>query len=413
MPRIDRPQARISSQESTVVSGAQPGRSAIANLCVTRHVRFGQPQAMGTWTITTASVPDTLDHPEAWAAHGAAAVDVAANLEAWGRTDLADSAQVLLSRLRNQTYTAKSLLVATAPDGVGRAEQVVGQAHVELPRDGNDHAAYVHLLVHPEHRRRGVGTALADEAERRAAEAGRSTLISFSDHMSEPPQGDRDAIVAPTGSGRIWATDPGAIFASSRGFGLTQASRYSVLDLPVDEANVQVLHDNAMAQAGADYALVTWRDTAPDDMVDPIAALATAMSTDAPTGETDLRHEVWTAQRYRDWEKAIADSGRGYLTVAARHLPSGEVVAYSQTAYVRDRPEGIWQDDTIVRRDHRGHRLGMLVKSEMLRYLATQRPGARRIHTWNAEENSHMLAINVALGFRPVGVSAVWQRLDS
>ena len=64
-------------------------------------------------------------------------------------------------------------------------------------------------------------------------------------------------------------------------------------------------------------------------------------------------------------------------------------------------------------REHRGHRLGMLVKIANLRAYEDRRPGERRINTWNAQENEHMLAINVALGFEPVGVAAVWQkRLD-
>ena len=69
-----------------------------------------------------------------------------------------------------------------------------------------------------------------------------------------------------------------------------------------------------------------------------------------------------------------------------------------------------FQEDTLVLREHRGRRLGMLVKTANLARLAEVQPGARRIGTWNAEENAHMLAINVALGFRPAGVWAAWQR---
>lgn len=34
----------------------------------------------------------------------------------------------------------------------------------------------------------------------------------------------------------------------------------------------------------------------------------------------------------------------------------------------------------------------------------------QRVHTWNAGENSHMLAINTALGFRPVSLEGVWEK---
>ena len=67
------------------------------------------------------------------------------------------------------------------------------------------------------------------------------------------------------------------------------------------------------------------------------------------------------------------------------------------------------QDDTLVAAGHRGHRLGMLVKIANLRRLA-ELPRVERVTTFNAAENEHMLAINVALGFRPAGWDGEWQR---
>ena len=59
---------------------------------------------------------------------------------------------------------------------------------------------------------------------------------------------------------------------------------------------------------------------------------------------------------------------------------------------------------------HRGHRLGMLVKILNIRRLLTEYPNVERIVTFNAAENDHMLAINVALGFRPAGTTANGRR---
>ena len=69
-----------------------------------------------------------------------------------------------------------------------------------------------------------------------------------------------------------------------------------------------------------------------------------------------------------------------------------------------------WQGDTLVHGDHRGHRLGMLVKVANLEAMAAERPSTRRVHTWNAGENQWMLAINVALGFRRVATEGAWQK---
>jgi len=39
-------------------------------------------------------------------------------------------------------------------------------------------------------------------------------------------------------------------------------------------------------------------------------------------------------------------------------------------------------------------------------------PRSRMVYTFNAAENRHMLAVNDALGFRPVGLEAAWRNGD-
>jgi predicted GNAT family N-acyltransferase len=98
------------------------------------------------------------------------------------------------------------------------------------------------------------------------------------------------------------------------------------------------------------------------------------------------------------------------LTTAAKHERSGQLVAYTQLAQTLHQPEVAVQDDTLVHGDHRGHRLGLLVKATTLVSLAQHAPAVERIHTWNADQNAHMLAINAELGFRTAGAEGGWQR---
>jgi RimJ/RimL family protein N-acetyltransferase len=72
-------------------------------------------------------------------------------------------------------------------------------------------------------------------------------------------------------------------------------------------------------------------------------------------------------------------------------------------------PWHAWQGITLVDPAHRGHRLGVLIKIENLRYAREQRPGLRAIDTVNAASNEHMLAINRSLGFRPRETWTQWQ----
>jgi len=68
----------------------------------------------------------------------------------------------------------------------------------------------------------------------------------------------------------------------------------------------------------------------------------------------------------------------------------------------------VFQEDTLVLREHRGHRLGALVKAAVLRDLAAAFPEVERITTYNAEDNEPMVAVNRALGFEPAGRMSMW-----
>jgi RimJ/RimL family protein N-acetyltransferase len=52
-----------------------------------------------------------------------------------------------------------------------------------------------------------------------------------------------------------------------------------------------------------------------------------------------------------------------------------------------------------VIRQHRGHRLGLLIKASMLEWLATEEPKLERIATDNAATNKYMIAVNETLGY--------------
>jgi len=59
---------------------------------------------------------------------------------------------------------------------------------------------------------------------------------------------------------------------------------------------------------------------------------------------------------------------------------------------------------------HRGRRLGMLLKLANIEHLQRLRPGHPAIVTYNAEENRHMLDVNEAVGFVPIGREGAWKK---
>ena len=59
---------------------------------------------------------------------------------------------------------------------------------------------------------------------------------------------------------------------------------------------------------------------------------------------------------------------------------------------------------------HRGHRLGLLLKSDMLRWLAEVEPALETIDTWNQESNDFMISVNERLGYEVLGRELQFQR---
>ena len=269
--------------------------------------------------------------------------------------------------------------------------EVVGAARLDTPRRDNLHLAEVEVFVHPGARRRGVGRSLVAEVERRLEADGRSSLIGYTD---EPP-------------GRSSAMTCGA--GQALGFVQAQQEVRRDIDLPLDTERAAVL-DAEVSPYAVDFDVVTWRDAVPDSLVDDLAVLHQRMSTDVPMADLDITEEAYDAARVRRHEALASAMGRALFGAGAVHRGTGRLVAYTDQAVPLSEPARAYQWNTIVLSEHRGRRLGTLVKLACLRRLADEVPQARVITTWNAEENAAMIRVNDALGARVNGGSTAWQK---
>ncbi|MCM0638756.1 GNAT family N-acetyltransferase [Cellulomonas wangsupingiae] len=361
---------------------------------------------MTTWSVQQLRVPTSPQSADGRLLHALVDAQNEVTRAAWGSDDFAVTPRRTLSLLQHQDVSRRLRLLAVDD---AHPEHVLGFARLDLPLRDNTHTGWLDLGVRPAHRGQGIGTSLLAAALAVAQGAGRTHLMTETEQASEPAPGD-GTMSAPTGEGRVSRDDPSVRFALAHGWQLEQVARHSRLTLPLDAGALAAHREAAATAAGRDYRTVTWTDATPDRWLDQMAELHTRMSTDEPTAGLDVEEEAWDAQRVRDDDAESLDRDEQLLTTVVEHVPSGRLVAYSQLMFPPHTDEFVWQEDTLVLREHRGHRLGMLVKAVQLQELAERRPAVRRISTWNAEENRWMLAINVALGFRPAGGGGVWQR---
>ena len=253
--------------------------------------------------------------------------------------------------------------------------EVTGFCRISLPDKENLDAAFLFPFVHPARRRQGLGSELLRHAAARAAAEGRTLL------RATP-----------------YAGSAGAKFAAHAGAKAGLVSIRRVLHLrQVPDGLVAAQRAKATA-AAAGYTIVSWVGGTPPEYWEGLAGVLNAFG-DAPADE-GYEHETWDADRVRDEFDKITqwDAVRRY-SVAAMHAQTGEMAGLTQVYTTPEEPAWAHQGLTAVARAHRGHRIGLLVKTAMLDWLATAEPALQHIVTDNADSNQYMIAINELLGF--------------
>jgi len=263
---------------------------------------------------------------------------------------------------------------------------VVGVLDLALPQRDNLTTGLLEIVVHPQARRSGVGTALFGTTRERMARLGRKLLVL-----------------------ETLAEGPGAAFARAVGAepGLVEARRRLVVN--PESAS---LCDQLLAAArphAAGYSVVRWRGDTPEPYLDGIAYLTGRMSTDAPMEDLAWEAETYDRERIREREAVFAARGRRAYTTAVVHDRTGRMAGFTQLCFDSCNATHAWQWDTIVDPEHRGRRLGTVLKVENLRFTREHEPQLRTVTTWNAASNAHMVAINEAMGFQPVDLWCDWQ----
>lgn len=346
------------------------------------------------------TIPASIDAPDAAEFREFTRVRNAVYREISGRDDDALTPEELLPFYGPTPEEIRYVWVVRDGDAI------IGRVAVDMPLEEGSQVAFWLIELLASHHGRGIGRPAYALIERTAREHGRTVLQSWAQHPDAP--GPR--LEPPTGYGSI-PEDRVARFYLRNGYTLEQIERESALDLEASAPTVSRLLGEAEA-ASVGYRVVQWQAPTPPQYVEAYAWMKSRMSTDSPMGALEFDEEVWDAARVERHDRKALDGGRTMQVTAAQHVASGDLVAFNELVIGADRAAASHQEDTLVLREHRGHRLGLLVKcAGLTTWRAEIAPTSPRVITYNAEENRPMLDINEAIGFVPVAYNGAWKKV--
>ena len=262
----------------------------------------------------------------------------------------------------------------------------VGKADLHTSEWDNLDLAWLELVVHPDHRRHGHGTAALAALHEECRRVSRP-LVGLDGFHSEATLG----------------------FAAATGY--EEKARSVNRQQDFGELGAEFF-EAAYAEAeplGHDYELVRIAGRSPDDLHEQLVHVTESIN-DAPLDNLEFEDEVYTPQRIRDFEHAQIEAGNRLYRVVARHRDTGDLVGHTVVTIDSEQPWLGTQEDTSVTASNRGHRLGLLLKADLCRWLLAIEPQLRTLDTWNAESNDHMIGVNERLGYRAVGHALEFQR---
>jgi mycothiol synthase len=249
--------------------------------------------------------------------------------------------------------------------------EIAGFADLNFPWD---HAALLEIVVHPQARRRGVGSAILRELLPEVEARGRTEIEGW----------------------QLTKDSDGARWAAGRGFRLTN----SVIIQRLMFADVDSALWDVPVPPG--YRLVRWAGHAPDDLIESYSRARNAIH-DAPNGEQAAQSPRWTPELTREAEQDFLNRGAEQRVVVAVHEATGEVAGMTELELHSERPSRAFQRETSVVPAHRGRGLGRWVKTHMIRWVRQERPALTEITTGTSAANVHMARVNHSIGYGTIG----------
>lgn len=266
-------------------------------------------------------------------------------------------------------------------------EKILGTSTlVIIDTEDNRDMATLDLIVHHDHRRQGIGSALLAPAL---------------------------PVMHTTGRSRFTGETEGSIPAGEEFLQVLGGRK--ILETHTNQLALQEL-DRALLQTWlkaanplkAEFAMGLWGNQYPEDQLEGVARLYDLVN-DQPMGEIEMERWKITPDLIRELNRQRSQGSAELRTYYLREKATGNYVGYTEIAWRPEKEFLAKQGMTAVDPAYRNRGLGRWLKAAMLEKLMRERPQVRYVRTGNADSNAPMLKINQALGFKPYSSNTQWE----
>ena len=264
---------------------------------------------------------------------------------------------------------------------------VIALGHVDIARTAdNKHIAQMSIQVSRSYRKQGIGSSLLQKISEVVKNENRRLLLA--ETTSNIPAGE--AFLTKMGGEKGLETHEN--------------------QLRIEELNKGLIE--TWLQRGqvnqSEFFLGLWEGAYPEEQMDAVLALY-ELENQQPFGGLEVEDMHLTKEQLRQIEKQMFARGGKRWTFYLIERATGKMAGYTETIWMPNRPQLLYQEMTGVFPEYRNKGLGRWLKAAMLDKVIHERPEVQYVRTGNADSNAPMLKINTELGFKPYISNSIWQ----